>query len=328
MGPTAASFQPAAYVQQGSPSLSWGGLSFPGTPTLRADPEDSLVLERTASLGRESILSSNLPRVISDSSMVSDFSEYRPSPALTPVKMPKRGARRKSETDTPKRSKLAMFFKREKRPKKVVSGDKTSTDRAEEKQKLANRLSDDVSIGEELYPVSPVERDHPVPDDTQEERDLVGDLEPHQPAWLKGVSKQRPSIASTASYSSIQSRPPEDLTIVTNWARLSSASAAPEAGSTTPHLGVVKTILLYKPPKSQHKPLGFTLHGGKGSHFGDVGIFIKFIAPDSLADADSRLQEGDELLEVNSQPVEGLTHRRVAQLIKVRMLACTVGSHL
>lgn len=282
------------------------------------------MLERTASLGQESVLSSNLPRVISDSSMVSDFSEYRPSPAPTPVKTPKRGARRKSETDTPKRSKLAMFFKREKRPKKIVSVAKTSADKAEEKQKLANRLSDDVSIGEELYPVSPVERDHTVPEDPQEERDLVGDLELHQPAWMKGASKQRPSVASTASYSSIQSRPPEDLTIVTNWARLSSASTLPEVGSTTPRLGVVKTILLYKPPKSQHKPLGFTLHGGKGSHFGDVGIYIKFIAPDSLADADSRLQEGDELLEVNSQLVEGLTHRRVAQLIKVRMFGCIV----
>lgn len=278
----------------------------------------SLALERTASLGQDSILSSNLPRVISDSSMVSNFSsENRPSPALTPVKAPKRGARRRSEPATLKRSKLAMFFKREKRPKKSVPAVTSSADKAQEKQKLANRLSDDVSIGKELYPMSPVEVDPPAPEDPQEERDLVGDLELHQPAWLKGAPKQRPSVTSTTSYTSIQSMPPGDLTIVTNWARLSSTSSLPEIGSATPRLGIIKTVLLYKPPKSQHKPLGFTLHGGNGSHFGDVGIHIKFIAPDSLADADSRLQEGDQVLEVNSQPVEGMTHKRVAQLIKV-----------
>ena len=255
--------------------------------------------------------------------MVSDFSsEHRPSPALTPVKAPKRGARRKSEADAPKRSKLAMFFKRDKRPKKSVPAAMLSADRAQENQNVTNRLSADVSIGEELYPISPVEVDHLGLEDSQEERDLVGDLGTHQPARLKGALKQHPSVTSTTSYASIQSMPPGDLTIVTNWARLSSTSSLPEMGSATPRLGIVKTVLLYKPSKSQHKPLGFILHGGKESHFGDVGIHIKSIAPGSLAAADSRLQAGDELLEVNSQSVEGMTHKRVAQLIKVGVWCC------
>lgn len=310
-------------MQQDSPALSWGGLSFPGTPELGTYPKASIALERTASLGQDSILSSNLPRVISDSSMVSDFSsEHRPSPM--PVKAPKRGARRRSEPDTPKRSKLAMFFKRDKRPKKNVPSAAPPVDKVQEKQQLTNRLSADVSIGEELYPLSPGQMDRPVSEDPQEERDFVGDLEPRQPAPLKGAPKPRPSVTSTASYTSIQSMPPGDLTLVTNWARLSSTSSLPEMGSTAPRSGIVKTVLLYKPPKPQHKPLGFILHGGKGSHFGDVGIYIKSIAPDSLAGADSRLQEGDELLEVNSHPVEGMTHKRVAQLIKVRVQCCVV----
>jgi C-terminal processing protease CtpA/Prc len=255
-----------------------------------------------------SLLSDTLPHIVSDSSLAEVANERELETTVTPVK----GKRtpQKKEPATAKKSKLMGFFKREKKSSVADHSPllPTHSNTFPAKQRHSSLL-DEISVGEELYPLDlatgPITRD-------TEEHDVVGDLDSSRQMYDRRRNK-RPSVSS---YSSIQSSMPEDLEVVKNWAKLSAGSVQEDTTGSRQSLGTVKTVLLYKPPKTQPKPLGFTLHGGSGSHFGEVGVHIKTIATGSLAAADERLMEGDEVLEVNSHLVDGMTHKKVAHLIK------------
>uniref|UniRef100_A0A8C2BFW7 PDZ domain-containing protein n=1 Tax=Cyprinus carpio TaxID=7962 RepID=A0A8C2BFW7_CYPCA len=82
--------------------------------------------------------------------------------------------------------------------------------------------------------------------------------------------------------------------------------------SVIPHSLSMNTITLERGSAG----LGFSIVGGFGSSHGDLPIYVKSIFPKGAAVEDRRLRRGDQLLKVNGQSLEGVTHSEAVELLR------------
>ncbi|XP_076355046.1 multiple PDZ domain protein-like isoform X3 [Tachypleus tridentatus] len=73
-----------------------------------------------------------------------------------------------------------------------------------------------------------------------------------------------------------------------------------------------KTIVLHRGPEG----LGFSVVGGFGSPHGDLPIFIKTVFEKGAAAEDGQLKRGDQILAVNDQSLDGVTHEEAVEILK------------
>ncbi|KAM5298428.1 LOW QUALITY PROTEIN: multiple PDZ domain protein [Ctenodactylus gundi] len=73
-----------------------------------------------------------------------------------------------------------------------------------------------------------------------------------------------------------------------------------------------KSITLDRGPEG----LGFSIVGGYGSPHGDLPIYVKTVFAKGAASEDGRLKRGDQILAVNGQSLEGVTHEEAVAILK------------
>ncbi|XP_035282565.1 multiple PDZ domain protein isoform X9 [Anguilla anguilla] len=73
-----------------------------------------------------------------------------------------------------------------------------------------------------------------------------------------------------------------------------------------------KTITLDRGPDG----LGFSIVGGYGSPHGDLPIYVKTVFGKGAASEDGRLKRGDQIIAVNAQSLEGVTHEEAVGILK------------
>nr|7MFW_A Chain A, Canoe,Echinoid [Drosophila melanogaster]7MFW_B Chain B, Canoe,Echinoid [Drosophila melanogaster] len=61
--------------------------------------------------------------------------------------------------------------------------------------------------------------------------------------------------------------------------------------------------------------MGLSIVAAKGAGQEKLGIYIKSVVPGGAADADGRLQAGDQLLRVDGQSLIGITQERAADYL-------------
>uniref|UniRef100_A0A8C7EUQ6 Multiple PDZ domain crumbs cell polarity complex component n=1 Tax=Neovison vison TaxID=452646 RepID=A0A8C7EUQ6_NEOVI len=73
-----------------------------------------------------------------------------------------------------------------------------------------------------------------------------------------------------------------------------------------------KSITLDRGPDG----LGFSIVGGYGSPHGDLPIYVKTVFVKGAASEDGRLKRGDQIIAVNGQSLEGVTHEEAVAILK------------
>nr|XP_045001807.1 multiple PDZ domain protein isoform X4 [Jaculus jaculus] len=73
-----------------------------------------------------------------------------------------------------------------------------------------------------------------------------------------------------------------------------------------------KSIALERGPDG----LGFSIVGGYGSPHGDLPIYVKTVFAKGAASEDGRLRRGDQIIAVNGQSLEGVTHEEAVAILK------------
>ncbi|XP_050090388.1 serine-rich adhesin for platelets isoform X2 [Anopheles aquasalis] len=80
------------------------------------------------------------------------------------------------------------------------------------------------------------------------------------------------------------------------------------------HKCIYLTVTFYK--GAGMKSLGFSIVGGRDSPRGNMGIYVKTVFPSGQAALDGTLKAGDEILAINEDAVQGMSHCETIALFK------------
>ncbi|KAK1165444.1 inaD-like protein [Acipenser oxyrinchus oxyrinchus] len=92
----------------------------------------------------------------------------------------------------------------------------------------------------------------------------------------------------------------------------SNLSSTPDIHTEDPETSQPKRIALEKGSEG----LGFSIVGGYGSPHGDLPIYVKTVFGKGAAADDGRLKRGDQILSVNGESLEGVTHEQAVATLK------------
>ncbi|XP_041446333.1 inaD-like protein isoform X2 [Xenopus laevis] len=68
--------------------------------------------------------------------------------------------------------------------------------------------------------------------------------------------------------------------------------------------------------RGPYDALGISIAGGKGSPLGDIPVFVAMIQASGVAARTHKLKVGDRLVSINQQPLDGLSHAEVVNILK------------
>ncbi|XP_074077388.1 inaD-like protein isoform X2 [Macrotis lagotis] len=131
-------------------------------------------------------------------------------------------------------------------------------------------------------------------------------------SWL---SSRKTSQNSQMSQHSVRSSfPPSLAPVITSLQNLVSTKRPPDSSQRNSGTDTgPRTVEIIR---ELNDALGISIAGGKGSPLGDIPIFIAMIQASGVAARTHKLKVGDRIVSINGQPLDGLSHTDVVNLLK------------
>nr|DBA17789.1 TPA: hypothetical protein GDO54_016112 [Pyxicephalus adspersus] len=126
-------------------------------------------------------------------------------------------------------------------------------------------------------------------------------------SWL---SSRQSYPSSQVSQNSSHSTPPASYASAISSSKRSSAPSSQRNSGTEMEPRIVEIT------RGPNDALGISIAGGKGSPLGDIPVFVAMIQASGVAARTHKLKVGDRIVSINGQPLDGLAHAEVVNILK------------
>ncbi|XP_069594269.1 inaD-like protein isoform X4 [Ranitomeya imitator] len=133
-------------------------------------------------------------------------------------------------------------------------------------------------------------------------------------SWLSSRKAYQGSQVGKGSSPSVPPTP--SLAPVISNAQNYSSSKRSSAPSSQRNSGIEMEPRVVEICRGPKDALGISIAGGKGSPLGDIPVFIAMIQASGVAARTNKLKVGDRIVSINKQPLDGLSHADVVNILK------------
>ncbi|XP_066453825.1 inaD-like protein isoform X2 [Eleutherodactylus coqui] len=133
---------------------------------------------------------------------------------------------------------------------------------------------------------------------------------------VRNASQEVVATILKVGRSSSQGVQPPSLAPVTSSAQNYSSSKRSSAPSSQRNSGIEMEPRMVEISRGPNDALGISIAGGKGSPLGDIPVFIAMIQASGVAARTNKLKVGDRIVSINKQPLDGLSHADVVNILK------------